>query len=171
MYALKGRNYCKKHGGKRGLAQPATTMSHYRKNAGPKLKKVLEELAEESSDDRIQLDDEIDLARAASTRAMRLWEMACIDKAADTSDKVKVMATASLRTAVGHVAALCSQQAKITAASQATMDVEGAGWLVVQVTKAINDELREDYPSLADRLVKRLDSIQLPSSTTKVVLV
>ncbi len=75
-WALRGSFYCKYHGGRRGLLtrRPRNT---YAKFATDKLKDLLDEQNQLSPEERLTLINEIDVARALATQAVKMMSIAC----------------------------------------------------------------------------------------------
>lgn len=164
-WALQGRRFCPTHGTK-PLYRNANVRGYYSQNAGPRLRQVLEELRTAPPEERMSLADEIDLARMLTERHVRIFEATCVGEQSDkASDELKAAAIAGLRRALSHVSDMVTKAAKVRALHDGTVDAEGVDYIVAQVVKIVEDEIRDKDPSMADRVVARMEQIRLPQNT------
>lgn len=144
----------------------------YSKHAATKLKDLLEQAAA-SGDERLVLDEEIDVSRVLALRSIQLFEVTCLDTTNNekVSVDLKAAAIAGARNAMSHVADLVVKAAKIRALDASSAIAPAIDLVVQQVTKAIEEEIASVDKQLADRLIARLEDIHLPTSETKTVVI
>lgn len=135
-------------------------MTWYSRRAGPILRERLEELRSANPSERHSLADEVDLARLIAERNVQIYEAAVLE--GKGSDELKAEASAALRAALNHVSEIVSKAAKVHAVSNSVIELEHIDYIVVQMTRAIEEEIAEVDRALADRLIARLGSIKLP---------
>jgi len=171
-WALKGREFCKRHGGKTPLFLPGLMGKFYSQHAGPKLRELMEKAAA-AGDERLLLDEEIDFSRTLALRSIQLFETACLDEteSAKTSVDLKAAAIAGARNAMSHIADLVMKAAKIRALDANSAIAPALDFVVQQVVKAVEDEVAVTDPILAKRLTDRLRDIRLPENTNAVIVI
>jgi len=137
----------------------------YSKHAASRLKDLLKQ-AEESGNERMVLDEEIDLSRILALRSIQLFEAACLDESNSqkTSTDIKAAAIAGARNAMSHVADLVMRAAKIRALDANSAIAPAVDLVVQQMVKAVEQEVATVDKDLADRLIARLNDIHLPTS-------
>lgn len=158
-WAMRGSNYCPKHGGRRKRIC-GYMGQHYSRHAGAKLKTILQQLQEDRPDERLSLEDEVDLARATTLRSIKLWEAA----EESDNDEARGLATALVRDSINHVSNVVKNAAQVSALTKQTIKVGDVGYVIAQVTRILEDELGgSDAGKLVlDRITKRFDELRLP---------
>lgn len=148
--------------------------SYYSKATGPILREKLAELARLSPDERHSLQGEIDLSRTMAERALRLYEAACFPdeskqevdpktgKIKAASEGAKAASQQNLVEALNFVGNLVSRASKVHAVNTATVDVEQLEYIVLQVTRIIEEEVADYDKAMADRVVERMRDIRMP---------
>jgi hypothetical protein len=131
----------------------------YVRNAGPTLRGLLER-ASEASSVSINLDDEVDLARALAMRACEYLSIA-IDTP-NASDETRMLAERTVREAIRTVVDTVSAAAKVKLLNEGAITLSSVGWVIAQIAKVIDDEVRVVDAEMADAIVKRIEEIKLP---------
>ena len=150
-WALKGRNYCKLHGGQ----QPLYEVGYYSRNAGKRLADKLDALASMDPDERNSLTEEIDLNRLLAERALKAFEATHYgDK--EVSEKLKALAAQNLRDALQDVTEVVAKSAIIRSRSAEVVGIEDLGFIIHQIKKILDEE------DVDPRVIDRLDEIKLP---------
>lgn len=140
---------------------------YYSRTAGVELKKRLEELASDDPSRRHSLQEEIDLARIASTRAVALFEAACLGTT-KASEEAQHLALAGVRRAIDHVTSVVSAAAKVRSISLETVDVEQLDYIIDQVVMILEEEVLPVAGREAlDAVTMRLRTIKLPERRTR----
>lgn len=158
QWACPGRHYCKFHGGR----NPTTMPSRYSKHAGPKLSEFLkgvEELGEDSPTGRLDISEEIDLARALAGRSVEIFDATFFGDM-ETSPDLKAVAAHQLKAALTHVSDLAYKASKIFQSVPELLDGKILVHIIDQVSSALQDEELDE--ATVERIIKRLHRVQLP---------
>ena len=148
-------------------------MAVYTRNAGPTLMGLMSR-AEELTASRVDLNEEITLLRAVLISVVERWDSAMrVESRPGLSDDAKQMA-AELRAQCERMVAegaeavgrLVNTAAKTRLLDQGAMQLSSVSWVVAEITKAIEEEVRGKAPEMADALVGRIESIKLPVDGT-----
>ncbi len=154
QWALKGRNYCRVHGGRQPLYEK---MGHYSRNAGKTLKSKLEKLAAMDPDERNSLAEEIDLSRLLCERNLKLFDATHYPPEGTViPEKLKVMAAEGLRSALADVTEIVAKSAIVRSRSEGVVGIEDLGYIIHQIKKILEDE------DVDPRVSERLSEIRLP---------
>ena len=148
-------------------------MAVYTRNAGPTLMGLLSR-AEELSASRVDLTEEIALLRAVLISTVERWDQAMRVEASDRVSEDARQVAASLRQQCERLVAdgaeavgrLVNMAAKTRLLDQGAMQISSISWVVAEVTKAIEEEVRDKNPEIADELVRRIENIKLPVDGT-----
>ena len=135
-------------------------MSIYMRNAGPTVMGLMSKAAE-LADKRVNLDAEIDLARATLMRAVEYWSLA-LEAGDRSSEETKMLAERLIKDGLDLVAKIVSAQAKIRLLDQGSLQLSSVSWVVGEVTRVIEEEVRGKSDDLADKVVRRIAAIKLP---------
>lgn len=160
-WAIVGSQYCQFHGGRRPLTY--NKMGIYSKRASAKLKQKLEELQELTADERIDLSEEIDVARVLAERAINMYDEMVIQEKGDARSKAS--AAMVLKDALRHVSELVAQHARVQAIAADKVSVHNLKWIADQVCKIIKEEIPDIQ--LQDRLIGRIEEMKLVSDELK----
>ncbi len=138
----------------------------YARNAGPTLSGLLSKAAEMGTR-RLSLDDEIDLARAMVMRACAYWNAALENKdSLENPEALTLQCERLVSDAVETVVSIVHQAAKIRMMDEGAVQLSSVGWVIGEVTKVIEDEVRSVAPDLADKITDKISKIQLPVDGT-----
>jgi len=160
-WALRGRSYCKFHGGKLPLSNGKSMSRYYSKNSGPLLKEKLLEL---SADGRMSLTEEVDIARVTVLEYLASYEATVLDPNNKASAKLKTLAATGLRQAIDHVADIVSKAARVQDLVGGSISIEQLDYFVVQIVKVLNDKL----PTIMrDDVIKAVQNVRLPETQRK----
>ena len=138
-------------------------MSVYLKNAGPTLSGLLSKAAE-LAHRRISLEEEVDLARSLVMRACEYWSLALDHQ--NASDELRMQCERVVRDAIDTVTKTVVAAAKVRLMDQGAIQLSSVQWVMAEVTKAIEEEIRDQSPEMADALVGRIGKIKLPEDGT-----
>lgn len=161
QWAVKGSRFCKKHGGHMGGRKRLATMGLYSNRAGDKLKKILKDIREETGDERMSLAEEVDVSRALCQKAVHIFEVTCVESAADTSVAQKDIAISCLKEALTHVGQMVERHAKVLALSESVFDPDQIDWIIGTFKQILNKRL-EDEPMLLKMIMADIDGITVP---------
>jgi len=135
---------------------------YYANIAGVSLRKKLEELSQDSPDERHSLSEELDMARVMVGRALRLYEATFESPEAKPSTQAQAMVLDTMRSALKFVNDTAATAAKVRSVSQGTVDVEQLDYIVDQVTRIVEDEITPLGKDVVDRVALRLRDIKMP---------
>lgn len=137
-------------------------MAIYTKNAGPTLSALIAKAAE-MDHKRTSLEDEIDLVRATLMRTVEMWSKAL-------ESGLAVDALISIETLIREcsecVARLVVSQSKISLVTQGAIQLSSVSWVIGEVTRVIDSEIRGRDESVADKIVEKIRGIKLPVDGT-----
>lgn len=179
-WALVGEIYCRFHSRRpKGDTRTSYVKQFYTKRAGPRLKKILEEISDDSGgnpESAMSLAGEIEMARATSIHAMQLFDAAFDESKTKNLDPAKVSdvqhaATAIMREALSFVAGIVEKSAKVRALSDTVVDVERIGFVVAQLVRILQEELpHEIQEAVMDKIKARLEKIALPERKVTIAV-
>jgi hypothetical protein len=133
-------------------------MAIYTHNAGPTLSSLMSKAAA-MDHKRTSLEEEIDLVRATLLRTVAMWNTALENNLSIDA----LLSTESLiRECSECVARLVTAQAKISLATQGAIQLSSVSWVIGEVTKVIDSEVRCRDEGVADKIVERIKEIKLP---------
>lgn len=166
QWALRGKDYCKWHGGRAQLVKRRRPMSIYSRRATGKLKDVLEELAA-NPDERMSLSGEIDVARSMALKAFDLLNAATNGKSKKkkeegaegngVTEKSKTAAMRLMQQSLKDLSSLIDKQAKVTALLDRTLDVEQIGFIREQIIQILENRIEQEHPELHALVVQDLE--------------
>jgi hypothetical protein len=169
-WAIKTRNFCKRHGGHNPTHHSVANRSNlYSRHASQQLKDVLERVAS-TPDERQSLADEIDVSRAMCERAIRLFEQACLsDQAKDYSIEIKTRSVEMVQTSLEAVSKLIQAHTKLMVMSDRMLTTEQIEYMFVQLNKTLTNQLLPDHPEIFERITEVISNIRLPEKSGSVV--
>lgn len=136
----------------------------YVKNAGPTMQGLLQKAAELDRR-RLDLSSEIDLARAITMQCVSHLS-AIVERTKDDPDAVslatRILCEKLVREAVESVASLVSTAARIKSNEEGTITLKAMGWVIGEITRVIEEEVRVASPVLADRITERIRTLPMP---------
>lgn len=138
-------------------------MEIYHKNAGPTLTGLLAKAAEMGAR-RSSLDPEIDLARATLMRLVECWSIAL--EAPNATEETKLLAERMIRDATETIGRLVSSAARVRVLDQGAVQLSSVSWVVGEVTRIIDEKVRDVDPTRADEIVQAIGAIKLPVDGT-----
>lgn len=159
-----GTGYCKLHGGTRKLGyQKASDVGLYSYRASTKLKDLLARAREGGSKERLDLAEELDLARILCERSIRLFDVSCLDeeKSKDVSPELKQAAVHQLEQSIKLVADLTNQYAKLLVVSDEVFSAAQMDYILQGVAEVLAVHL-EDHPDLIDPIVDGIGKLCAP---------
>jgi hypothetical protein len=129
-------------------------------NVGPTLTGLISKAASLGAS-RFNLDDEIDLARSLTIRAVQYWNLA-LESGDKTTDDTRIQCERLVAATVENVVKTVAAAVKTKMLQDGALQLDSVEWVVAEMTKAIDEEIRTASPELADRLTKRIGEIKLP---------
>lgn len=144
-------------------------MAIYSENAGPTLMGLMSKAAALDAK-RLNLDEEIDLARALTMRLCAMLGAAVEaqkDRAPGELDELVCVVQETVRTALKTVQDLVVSAAKVRILDHGAIQLTSVSWVVGEVTRAIDEVVRARCgDEVADGLVARIGKIKLPEDGT-----
>lgn len=144
-------------------------MAIYSENAGPTLMGLMSKAAE-LDQQRLNLNEEIDLARALVMRVTAMLGAAVEaqkDRAPGSLDELVCVIQETVRNALKTVQDLVVSAAKVRVLDHGAIQLTSVAWVVGEVTRAIDEVVRMKCgDDVADRLVERIGKIKLPEDGT-----
>lgn len=138
-------------------------MALYARNGGPKLMALLSKAADMQAK-RHSLDEELDLVRATLMRLVEAWSVAL--EAPEAKEETKLLAESMIRSAAETVSRIATSAAKIRVLDQGAIQLSSVSWVVGEVTKIIEQQIRETDPEKAEAIVNAIGNIKLPVDGT-----
>lgn len=161
QWAMRGRHYCRCHGGKMPRYKRRNSLS-YRDSAGEELRKKLDRFANLGPDKRYLLQEEVDLARVMAERYVKLFDKVCIQGQGDVDASMKAKVSAQTMDAIQYVADIVSKAAKVRQVLDFVVDIEHIDFIVEQVSVIIEEFVPEE--SVRKLINERLGKIKLPTN-------
>lgn len=141
-------------------------LSIYLRNAGPTISGLMSKAAEMSGR-RISLDDEIDVMRSLVMRAISYWNAALENKdAVSDPDALALQCERLVQDSVDAVVRTVQAAAKVRLMDEGAIQLSSVSWVIGEVTKIIDQEIREQSPELAERIVEKIGEVKLPVDGT-----
>lgn len=145
----------------------------YTRNAGPTMLGLMSR-AEELAADRTNLQEEISLLRAVLLSVVERWDSAmrvhdhssASVEAKQIADGLRRQCESAIREGAEAVGRLVNMAAKTRLLDQGAMQLSSVSWVVAEVTRAIEEEIRDKNPEMAEALVSRIEKIKLPADGT-----
>ena len=135
----------------------------YERNAGPTLAGLLSKAAE-LGQRRSSLEPEIDLARATLMRLVEGWSLTL--ESPKASEETKLLAERMIREATETIARVVHAAARVRVLDQGAIQLSSVSWVVGEVTRIIDTQVREVDPETADKIVNEIGKIKLPTDGT-----
>jgi len=174
FHASRGSLYCAaRHRGKQSAVSAGSLRGFYSRRAGPALRDLIDQLGKGTREERMRLDDEIDLTRIACAESLKLFDLVFTnpETAAKASTESKALAVECLRGNLKAVSDIVTQAARIQAL--ASVDPEGVDAVIGQVLKIIEDRLANvpSGPELIQQISDDLAAIRVTKKEgTTIVL-
>lgn len=134
--------------------------SFFSRHAGETLKKRLAEIAG-AEQERLALNEEVDIARLMALESMQMWE------AAQKSDNsaTRGQAVALVRQSIDHITETVKRAATVRQLVGDSMSAEDVGYVVAQVQKILDAELgsTDAGREVLKRVTKQLEEVRLPA--------
>lgn len=171
---MRGSLYCYFHGGRgrkhrsksygpRGHVK-AEMAAYYSRSVSPLLRQKLEELAAMSPEERYGINEEIDIARQLSMRALALFDAAHYPPdGKEVSLETRITAQSALRSALNFVGELVLKGSRARALNESSVDADQLAYITDQVTIIIEEEIADVDRAMADRVVERIRGIKMPT--------
>jgi hypothetical protein len=144
----------------------------YTRNAGPTLLGLMSR-AEELAASKVDLSEEIALLRAVLISVVERWDAAMRVSASTVSADAKRIAEglqlqceSLIREGAEAVGRLVTTAAKTRLMDQGAMQLSSVSWVVAEVARAVEEEIRDKNPEMADALISRIEQIKLPADGT-----
>jgi hypothetical protein len=137
-------------------------MAIYSKNAGPTLSALISKAAA-MDHKRVSLDDEIDLVRSTLLRTVEMWSKA-LEGGLPVDNLISIEAL--IRECTECVARLVVSQSKISLVTQGAIQLSSVSWVIGEVTRVIDSEIRIRDEAVADKIVSKIKEIKLPVDGT-----
>jgi len=135
----------------------------YSYRASTKLKDLLARAREGGSKERLDLAQELDLARVLCERSIRLFDVSCLDE--EQSKKVepelKQAAVRQLEASIKLVADLTNQYAKLLVVSDEVFNAAQMDYIIQGITEVLAVHL-EDCPDKIDPIIKGIGKLCAP---------
>lgn len=170
-FAMKGTNKCRTHGGRRRLAYLGKSI--YSQKVKGKLKDLLEEAHEQSSDERIDLSAEVDVMRTVATQAVQIFQIACFPEEGDKrlSEETKLAAFSMVQNTLKEVGALVEKCAKVAALSETILNPNQVQFVFDQLSNILRRNLEEENLELYEKIIIEMDEIKIMSKQQSVNIV
>lgn len=141
----------------------------YQNVVGVRLREVLDSMARRSPTERLSLAGEIDVARAAATSALEMFEEVCVENPRDEAGdprygvREQAVALAVLRQSMDHVRDMVTACARVGALADGVFSAEQVDYVVRQVGRAVDRVIAPADPGLAERFREEIDAIDVPA--------
>lgn len=169
-WALRGLDYCRRHGSTRKRHTPKAVANWYSKYAGPLLRDKLEEMRAAPPDQRVALESEIDMARVLAAQTIACFDKICVQGEVGSADEttaqlMRAQATVAARDAMSFVAGIVDKAARVRSLSEGTIDLELVNYIIVQVQKIIEQRIvpLPNGVKLCNQIVEDMKGIALPN--------
>jgi hypothetical protein len=137
-------------------------MSIYATNAGPTMMGLITRAQEATRKSRSSAEDEIALARATLSRLATVWSSLL---EAENHEEHKLTVEKLIREASALIVNMVGTDAKTRLVDAGAVNISTLSWLVAEVTRAIDEVIRDRQPELADELVARIEKIKVPDDS------
>ena len=167
-----GSGFCKSHGGKSKLHHvKASKMGLYSYRASTKLKDLLARAREGGSKERLDLAEELDLARILCERSIRLFDKSCLDPETKDSikEELKQAAIRQLEASIKLVADLTNQYAKLLVVSDEVFNAAQMEYIIQGISEVLAVHLEpfvDEHPDLMDKIVEGVGRLCAPEKGT-----
>lgn len=131
----------------------------YLKNGGVTLSGILAKVAQAG---RTSLEDEIDLARALAIRSTALYG-AALDAGDNIDEDTKTALSVLVEKSIDAVSRTATAHARIQAWEEGTIQLTSVQWILAEITKIIDQEIRTIDDSVADKVIERMKDIKVPN--------
>lgn len=115
---------------------------------------------EETSDRRVGLADELDLARAVLVRTATYWNTTLEDSRA--SEESRLLCERLIRECTESVAKIVGIASRVRLMEEGSLQLRSVEWVVGKVCEVIETQIRAKNPELADKIVDSIKNIRLP---------
>lgn len=165
QWAMRGRNYCKSHGGRQPLSN-TKHLSYYSKHAGKALSTALEEIAGMDPDERNSIAQEVDIARMLATQSLKNFSAVFLKEHDEKTSKnleesgVKPRILENCWEAINNVSEIVAKSAMIRYRSESVVGLEDVQYVINQVL-TILQRLGVEEDLLAE-LKNEFKTIRLP---------
>ncbi len=164
-----GANYCRFHGGKHQSGRSRKLKkSRYSHVIGGTLAERLNDLANQSEEDRLDLSGEVDLGEAALEKALIIFDLVCQQGKADKKDdttgdvtpnyKARQQAADALKSAIDFQRTLRIDHAKIQLMSKEKISANNINWYVAQIHNIFSDVMNEFFAGQPAEALKAAES-------------
>lgn len=159
-YAVRGSKFCVQHGGRlKGRIKPQNKVmsrefmsAGYLQHVGPTLKKQLEHFLSKPHDEQVSLYEELAVARATATQALKLASPLFEDQTNATPEMKKLLndpafkalALSTLNDAMGRVKDLVVAASKIEKDAEDKVSVKVINLFILQILRAIESVVGDD---------------------------
>lgn len=178
-WALKGKHYCKFHGGNKKTGKSSKVMPEnvYLRAARPSLRKLIEAYSAIVPEDQIQLTSEIALSRVIAEKAMGIFEAIHFESDPEVKEKIsgsmQINSAKALQEALTHVSVLCEKQAKVLAVASNVMSMEQMAYVLDKIALVVTQHFNDDPKALKECL-QEITDIKPPNkddNTINVVVI
>jgi len=157
-WALKGRDFCQFHGGRREVVSEKG-LGKYGRHLGKTLRAQLAELASSPHHEQVELYEELALTRLAALDAIKLWEAAQKSKV----DETKALAVSCLHDAMTRVREMCLAVTRIEKDSEDKVSLRVVDLLILQVVRAVHRVCQDD--ELAGKIEEEIhNTVRMPTT-------
>jgi len=141
----------------------ASEVGLYSYRASTKLNDLLSRAREGGSKERLDLANELDLARVLCERSIRLFDASCLDPESCENVKVslKQAAVKQLEASLKLVADLTNQYAKLLVVSDEVFNAAQMEYITLGIAEVLAVHL-EDHPELIDPIIKGVGALCAP---------
>lgn len=115
--------------------------SRYARQISTTLASRLAEMSEERPEKKLDLSDEIDVARLMLEKALQKWDQ--VQQMEDASIDLRVLAQGALRAAIENVSDVATRQATIIARLQSVLTGRQIGYFVAQIGSLIDKVVQD----------------------------
>lgn len=152
-WAVKGRKYCKFHGGSRPVGQELMILPRfYSRHLTKTLEAFVNECLDADPSEQINLFQELALLRQSASHAVLLYG-AAVDGVNITAE-TKLATAALMRDVLREVADMCAKAAQVDAAMRDKVSVHNLRHLVNQIVRVAYDELTLDDAKRFEKAIR-----------------
>lgn len=174
-WALKGKKYCARHGGRNSPIHRNYRLPRFYSQAfGPRLKDAIDSALSEPNHKVLSLYEELAVARVVANESLSMcggvFELVGkkIKKKDGTyteiSDDAKMAAIQAAREALDHVARIVDTTARIEERAKDKVSLATLDLLVSQITRVVAEECGTGNEELAERIIAGIEKkVRLPS--------
>jgi len=159
-WALRGRDYCQFHGGRRGPVRTDRLPMFYSRQLNRTLQEAVESQLEMAPREQLALFEELALMRLTAQRTVSMWNAAVETGKPETEQ----MAVALMVEALKNVEHMCTAAARVESTAADKVSIHTLKAFVSQIVRIAYETMGEEHVELARKFEKLVrEEIKLPS--------